>query len=53
MTVDPILQARTELREENFRTAVEREKARIRAADARSVWRRVFPYTINITRRDK
>lgn len=44
--------AERELFKETFRAAVEREKARIREAYARSFWRRVFPYTIKITRRE-
>lgn len=41
--------ATRELLTERFRTAVEQEKAKLRAH--RSLWDRLFPWTITITRK--
>lgn len=49
-----IAQAEEELRREKFREAVDAEKARLRARDSRSVWRRILdaiPFTV--TRKKK
>ena len=45
----PVVTAKREIAEEEYREAVEREKARIRAY--RPWYHRIFPFTITITRR--
>ena len=42
-------QARAEIKEEDFRAAVDAEKIKIRARS--SFWSRIFPFTITISRR--
>lgn len=44
-------EALRELREENFRKAVEEAKGRIRERQGRSLLQRLFPFTITIQRR--
>lgn len=43
--------AREEFHREQFRSAVEDEKAHLRAAAGRRWWHRLFPWIITITRR--
>ena len=43
--------ARSEIAEERFRTRVEREKERLRKKV--SLWHRLFPFVITITRRPR
>lgn len=47
---DPVAQARLEHEAEQHRAAVEREKARIRSRAGRSLWQRLFPFKVTITR---
>jgi hypothetical protein len=44
-------QARKEFTEERFRAAVEEEKVRLRTH--RSLWDRIFPFTITVRRKQK
>lgn len=51
---NPIIQAREEFAQEQFRDAVDAEKARLREqARRRPWWQRLFPWTITIKRRDR
>lgn len=51
MTLDDIIaQAHAEIDAENHRAAVEAAKTTIRERQGRSLWRRLFPFKITITR---
>lgn len=45
-----IEEALAEIAAEEHRAAVEAEKARLRAKQRRSIWRRLFPFKITIER---